>query len=38
MRTVVFLVLALVALVPAPCPAAQMQVTKGLTHYARDME
>ncbi|MBD5646433.1 MAG: translation initiation factor 2 [Desulfovibrio sp.] len=38
MQTLVFLVLALVALVPAPCPAAEMQITKGLTHYARDME
>lgn len=38
MRTLFCLVLALAALVPAPCFAAEMHVTKGLTHYARDME
>ncbi|MDE7241753.1 translation initiation factor 2 [Desulfovibrio sp.] len=38
MRTLVFLVLALVALARMPCLAAEMHVTKGLTHYARDME
>ena len=38
MRAVICFLLTLVALVPAWCPAAELQVTKGLTHYARDME
>lgn len=38
MRALFCLVLALAALAPAPSPAAEMHVTKGLTHYARDME
>lgn len=38
MRRLVCLVLALLALAQTPCPAAVMHVTKGLTHYARDME
>ena len=38
MRTLIALILALVALAHTPCHAAKMHVTKGLTHYARDME
>ena len=38
MRVLLMLVLALAALAQTPCLAAEMHVTKGLTHYARDME
>ena len=38
MRALFCVALALAALAHVPCLAAEMHVTKGLTHYARDME